>query len=71
MIFFLAASSFSLCQEHAFISIQTFKELCFLPNIEKSQLFPSQKIQHLGLIWDSIEFSVSVPAEKIEGVKEK
>ena len=54
--FFLAASSFSLCQEHAFKSIQTFKELGFLPNIKKSQLVPSQKIQHLGLIWDSIEF---------------
>ena len=68
---FLTASSFSLCQEQTYKSLQTFKELGFLPNIEKSQLVPSQRICHLGLIWDSVEFSVSVPKDKIEGVKKK
>ena len=65
------ASSFSLCQEQAYKSLQTFKELGFLPNMEKSQLVPAQRIYHLGLIWDSVDFSISIPKEKIEGVKKK
>ena len=67
----LVASSFSLCQEQTYKSLQTFKELGFLPNMEKSQLVPAQRIYHLGLIWDSIEFSISIPKDKIEGVKKK
>ena len=67
----LVASSFSLCQEQSFKSLKTFKELGFVPNMEKSQLVPSQRIYHLGLIWDSIDFSLSIPKDKIEGVKRK
>ena len=67
----LVASSFSLCQEQTYKSLHTFKELGFLPNMEKSQLVPAQRIYHLGLIWDSIDFSISIPKEKIEGVKKK
>ena len=39
--------------------------------MEKSQLVPSQRIYHLGLIWDSVDFSISIPKDKIEGVKKK
>ena len=67
----IAASSLSLCQEQAFLTVRTFEELGFVPNFEKSQLSPSQRICHLGLIWDSVEFSVSVPQDKIEAVKIK
>ena len=67
----LVASSFSVCQEQTHKSLQTFKELGFLPNMEKSQLVPAQRIYHLGLIWDSVDFSISIPKEKIEGVKKK
>ena len=69
--FLLAASSFSSCQDHAFKTLSTFEELGFVPNYEKSQLTPSQKICHLGLIWDSVDFSVSVPEDKIATVKRK
>ena len=67
--FLVAASSRSLCQEHAFRTVRTFEELGFRPNIGKSQLTPVQRIAHLGLIWDSVEFSVSVPVEKVAGVR--
>ena len=67
----LVASSFSLGQEQTHKSLQTFKELGFLPNLEKSQLVPAQRIYHLGLIWDSVEFSISIPKDKIEGVRKK
>ena len=69
--FFIAASSFSLCQEHAFKTFRTFEELGFVPNTKKSQLTPSQRICHLGLIWDSLVFAVSVPEDKIASVKRK
>ena len=69
--FFIAAPSRSACQDHAFRTIRTFEELGFRPNTGKSRLVPSQRISHLGLVWDSIEYSVSVPADKIEGVKAK
>ena len=69
--FLIASSSLSLCKEQAFQAVRTFEELGFVPNLEKSQLSPSQRICHLGLIWDSVEFSVSVPLDKIEHVKKK
>ena len=69
--FLLAASSRTLCQEHAFLTVRTFEELGFLPNIEKSHLVPTQKICHLGLVWNSIDFTVSVPSDKISAVKHK
>ena len=69
--FLIASSSLSLCKEQAFQAVRTFEELGFVPNLEKSQLSPSQRICHLGLIWDSVEFSVSVPLDKIEHVKRK
>ena len=69
--FLLASSSLSKSREHAFFAIRTFEELGFLPNIEKSQLEPSQKICHLGLVWDSVQYSVSIPLDKIVGVRSK
>ena len=69
--FILMSSSKSLCQDHAFRTIRTFEELGFLPNVEKSQLQPTQRICHLGLVWDSVQYSVSVPLDKIAGVKSK
>ena len=69
--FLVASSSFSLCKDQAGTTIRTFQELGFRPNIGKSQLEPSQRITHLGQVWDSVEYSVSVPSEKICRVKEK
>ena len=69
--FLLAASSKQLCEEHSFTTIRTFEELGFIPNIEKSHLVPSQKLLHLGLIWDTLDFSVSIPKDKILAVKRK
>ena len=69
--FILTASSLSLCKDQTFKTLGTFKELGFLPNLEKSQLVPTQRICHLGLEWDSVEFSVSVPKDKIKAIKKK
>ena len=69
--FLVAAASRQLCQEHAFKTVRTFEELGFVPNREKSQLVPAQRIFHLGLVWDSVDFSVSVPSDKVAGVRSK
>ena len=61
----LAASSASLTASQTNTTLGTLEELGFLPNYEKSVLTPAQRISHLGLVWDSIDFTVSVPYEKI------
>ncbi|CAL4160506.1 unnamed protein product, partial [Meganyctiphanes norvegica] len=35
----------------------------------KSHLTPSQSIRHVGFIWDTVRFTVSVPPEKVEALK--
>ena len=69
--FLLAAPSRAVCQEHAFFTVRTFEELGFLPNIGKSHLVPTQRLCHLGLVWDSVAYTVSVPPDKISTVKHK
>ena len=67
----LAASSASLTSSHATIVLGTLEDLGFIPNYEKSTLNPVQRISHLGLIWDSNEYTISVPLEKIENIQKK
>ena len=69
--FFIASSSHALCREHTFLTFRTFEELGFLPNVAKSHLVPTQRLCHLGLVWDSVDFSVSIPSDKISAVKRK
>ena len=67
----LMASSASLASSHTTIVLGTLEELGFIPNYEKSILNPVQRISHLGLIWDSIEYTISVPLEKIVSIQKK
>ena len=67
----LAASSASLTASQTNTTLGTLEELGFLPNYEKSVLTPAQRISHLGLVWDSIDFTVSVPPEKIQDIQSK
>ena len=69
--FILAASSAELVRSQASFTVQTFQDLGFVPNLAKSQLEPVQRIQHVGLIWDSVNFTVSVPEDKILAVQSK
>ena len=69
--FILAAKSYELASSHAALTLQTFRELGFIPNIGKSHLTPVQKLCHLGLVWDTVDYSVSVPVDKLVAVQEK
>ena len=67
----LAASSASLASSQASTVLGTLEELGFIPNYEKSVLTPVQRISHLGLIWDSNDFTISVPLDKIVSIQKK
>ena len=69
--FIVAASSASLVSSHASFSIRSFQELGFIPNIDKSHLKPTQRLLHLGLVWDTVSYTVSVPFDKLENVQKK
>ena len=69
--FLLAACSAEVVQSQADFTIKTFQELGFVPNLAKSQLEPVQRILHVGLVWDSVSFTVSVPEDKILAVQSK
>ena len=69
--FLLAACSAKLASEQASLTLRTFEELGFVPNLAKSQLVPVQRIQHVGLIWDSVAFTVSIPEDKILDIQTK
>ena len=47
-----------------------FHALGFEINFENSSLVPTQRIEHLGLIWDSTEMSVGLPQGKIDKIVE-
>ena len=67
----LSAASASLASEQATFVLKTLKELGFIPNMAKSQLVPVQRIYHVGLVWDSVAFTVSVPNDKLIAIQEK
>ena len=69
--FILAASSASLASSNASFTIRSFQEFGFIPNIEKSHLKPTQRLTHLGLVWDTVSYTVSVPFDKLVKVQEK
>ena len=67
--FILSAASAELISSQASFVLKSFEELGFVPNKAKSQLVPVQKITHVGLVWDSVAFTVSVPADKLNDIQ--
>ena len=69
--FLISASSAELVSSQATFVLQSFENLGFVPNRIKSQLIPVQKITHVGLVWDSVAFTVSVPEDKILDLQDR
>ena len=67
----IASSSASLTSSQTTTTLGTLEELGFLPNYAKSVLTPTQRILHLGLIWDSVAFTISVQTDKLQEVQAK
>ena len=45
------------------------ESLGFIVKVSKSSLIPSQSIPHVGFIWDSAAYTVSVPIDKVLALK--
>lgn len=44
-------------------------QLGFLINLEKSQLTPTQRLTHLGLVWDTLTFRLFLPKDKWHAIQ--
>ncbi|XP_031331157.1 uncharacterized protein LOC116161828 isoform X1 [Photinus pyralis] len=53
------------CVHNVKETLKLITSLGFLPNLEKSQLVPSQEIEYLGFVYNSIDMSISLPSTKI------
>ena len=51
--------------------IYLLQNLGFVINLKKSVLHPTQRIQFLGMIIDSVEMTVSLPQEKVESISKR
>ena len=67
----LSAKSISLLLEQLYFTKLLLKSLGFIINREKSSLSPSQKMCHLGYIWDTVAYTLSVPEDKVLNLKQK
>ena len=65
----IVSSSPSLLQQHVAFTVKFLSNLGFFINFEKSSLNPSRSITHLGYVWNSAEFNLSVPPDKVIKVK--
>ena len=65
----LMASSINLLLEHLYFTRLTLRSLGFLINESKSSLTPSKTMMHLGFLWDTENFTVSVPVAKVTNLK--
>ena len=66
----LVGPSFSSTSESLSHSISFLESLGFIIKTSKSNLIPSQTIKHVGFHWDSTNFSVSIPTEKVSALKD-
>ena len=63
-------SSLSSTSDALSFSISFLESLGFIIKPSKSHLTPSQTIRHVGFHWDSVNFSVSVPCDKVSALKD-
>ena len=63
--------SHDLCSQNIRDTISCLTKLGFLINYKKSSIIPSQRVQYLGLIFDSKLFQVTISGSKMNSIKEK
>ena len=66
--FFQCEQCKRLCQEAIIYAYNLLVTLGFIPNLEKSVLVPTQRLEALGHIIDSVSMIVSLPANKSEAI---
>ena len=63
-------SSFSSSSANISFCQSFLESLGFIIKISKSNLIPSQSLEHVGFLWNSANFTVSVPSEKVNSLKD-
>ena len=58
----------SLALHHAASALNLLESACFVVNYHKSQLIPSQQIEFLGFLVDSVTLSLQLPGEKLQKI---
>lgn len=64
----IISNSSDQCSQHAREVCELLTRVGFTVNNIKSQLVPSQQIQFLGFVVDSVSMTLSLPAEKVETI---
>jgi hypothetical protein len=62
---FLEGDTFSRCADNVTTTVNLFDSLGFSPHLEKSITTPSQIIEHLGFLLNSIDMTVSIIKRKL------
>ena len=65
----LVASSYSASADSISYSKSLLESLGFIIKTSKSNLIPSQSLLHVGFIWDTVNYTVSIPHDKVKGLK--
>ena len=65
----LIADSVNLLLEHLYFTRLVLRSLGFLINEKKSSLIPSKSMSHLGYLWNTETFTLSVPVDKVINLK--
>lgn len=66
---FICNSSYEKVSQDLLLTLDILKNLGFSINEEKSVFIPTQKLLHLGYIWDSINCSLFLPENKLLKIK--
>ncbi|XP_071126919.1 uncharacterized protein [Mytilus edulis] len=59
------ASDYELCRKDSDFVKKSLEEAGFVVNVEKSVFEPTQKLEWLGITWDSVQFCISIPERRL------
>ena len=65
----LVDSSFNSSSSQVSSVISFLENLGFLIKPSKSNLVPTQSLQHVGFVWDTVKYVVSVPHDKVSSLQ--
>jgi hypothetical protein len=58
------------CFKDSFFIRKSLTEAGFFINVDKSVFTPAQSIEWLGIIWDSVNFSLQIPDRRVQDLIE-
>src|SRR5262249_35423051 len=68
--FWITAPTQQKCQHHMDTLVALLRKLGWIVPTKKI-VSPSQRLEHLGHIWDSVKMEVSIPAKRLHSLKKE